>query len=154
MSTYDPLSRASRVHLAYTILEMLKKEQFQLRPNLKPGEELQFGRRIKIDGKSSNLQIVVYTTIVSDEVREIGQDAIRVALLYRASDGSTVGIGKSKRVNRTGQIADIITRILERVKHCEDISSVETCRFCSAPIAISKANKPYCAEKCWLKNKN
>lgn len=149
MSTYDPLTRASRVQLASAILEKLRNEQFLKIQNQKPGEELQLSKSIK----SSNLQVVVYTTIVGGEVREIGQDAIRVALLYRATDGSTVGIGKSKRVNRTGQIADITQRIIERIKHCEDLSSVETCRFCSAPIAISRAGKPYCAEKCWLKNK-
>lgn len=151
---YDPNNAAHRRELAVSVECLCRANGMQERPNIPAGQEKQLARRVKdAGGTVTNLQIVVYTSIVGGEVRDCGEDAIRVSLLYRCGDGSVVGVGSTKRVHRTGQISDICERIQGRIKELEaSVGEVERCRSCNAPrVKSKKTGNMYCAEKCWLK---
>ncbi len=159
-ATYDPTSPASRRALATAILECLAGMKASERPNIPSGQERQIARRIRLkDGSfSRNLQVVVYTTIVGDAVRDVGKDAIRVALLYKCKpsaehpQGRVIGIGSETRVNRVGRICDIVSRMCERWDNIEkSIDTLDCCHSCGAPRIMSKRTKNmYCADMCWL----
>lgn len=80
------------------------------------GREIVLVRRHE---KNAQLIIKVYTSISrgSTVCREAGADAIRVALVREdPKTGFKCGVGKSKRVNRTGPAADVVGRVLERAR--------------------------------------
>lgn len=159
-AVYNPVSAESRRLLASTIIARLTALGAQDRPNIPSGQERQIARRLRnADGRFSlDLQVVVYTTIVGNEVRNVGKDAIRVALLYKCKPdaqnphGRVIGVGSDTRVNRVGRICDIVDRMIERWNNVEaGAPALERCK-CGAP-RIMKRDKSamYCAEKCWLK---
>lgn len=99
-----------------------------------------------------NLRVVVYTSIVDDAVREVGEDAIRVVLLYRAeSDGQNRAIAKETRVHRTGEVDAICERVHERCRDAyqKGAGELERCPKCGAPMFQGKNKKKWCAEICW-----
>jgi len=158
-ATYDPASPVSRRALATAILSKLAEMKASERPNIPQSQEKQIARRIRLtDGSfSRNMQVVVYTTIVDDAVRDVGKDAIRVALLYKCKptaecpQGKVVGIGSETRVNRVGRICDIVDRMVQRWNSLEsNVDTIECCKDCGAPKLKSKAGKMYCADLCWL----
>lgn len=159
--TYNPASKDSRRALASALMEALAKHAFQERPNIPSSQERQIARRLRLPGGqiSKDLQVVVYTTIVGErdgwEMREVGKDAIRVAMLYKKSDGGVVGVGSTNRVNRVGLISDIVQRVMARVAEVEaKADKIERCRDCNAPRILSvRSGTMYCADKCWLNEK-
>lgn len=158
-TVYDPTSRESRRLLATAIIDRLAEMKAQDRPNIPSSQERQIARRLRMPDSSfsPNIQVVVYTTIVGNEVRDVGKDAIRVALLYKCKPtaenptGRVIGVGSDTRVNRVGKICDIVDRMIERWNNVEaGAASLERCK-CGAPRIMNKAKTSlYCAEKCWL----
>lgn len=111
--------------------------------------------RVFVKVIAERIDVAVYTSIVGDEIREVGTDAIRVTARYHEKTGPKIRtLAGSGRVNRTGQMADIIGRMNERI---DDVTkrtlSGEKCRDCGAPLFQPKdaGKKPCCAELCWTK---
>lgn len=68
--------------------------------------------------RDNQLVIKVYTSIPRGETecRQAGADAIRVALVREYPNGTSRGVGKTKRVNRTGPAEGVIERVLQRAR--------------------------------------
>ena len=146
MTTYDPLNDVSRQELASALLTMLEKAGFKEQEG-KKGEEKIFSYQV-----SDRIRILVYTTIVSDKVRNLGADAIRTTSVYTATDGKDRGLVKMTRVNRVGTIEDIVNRTLDRMREVWKVCArPEVCKKCGAPTFISSAGNKICCELCWLK---
>lgn len=101
-------------------------------------------------------EILVYSSIVGQAVRGDGEDAIRVAAVYRRRDGAVRGLFKDTRVNRTGTTEKIVERTRERMRNAyKAIKSHwkdgKLCKHCNAPLFLSKNDKWVCAETCWVK---
>lgn len=99
--------------------------------------------------------ILVYSSIVGEAVRGDGEDAIRVAAIYRRKDGQVRGLFKDTRVNRTGEIHKIVDRTKERMRGAyvavrDRLKSGLVCNYCGAPLFTAKSGKDTCAETCWL----
>lgn len=149
---YNPDNADHRRELAANIDCLCRANGMQERPNVPAHQETQMARRVRDSGGTvTNLQIVVYTSVVRGEVRDCGEDAIRVALLYRCKDGRVIGVGSTKRVHRTGEISAICERIHSRIKELEgSLGEIKRCQHCAAPMVLSSKKNLYCAEKCWL----
>jgi len=108
----------------------------------------------RVFSRPVNEQVVVkvYTTIIEDEVRRVGKDAIRVCAIYAAKDGSTRGLVKNRRVHRTGNISEIADRMHQRMRDVwKSTMSTKKCNKCGAPMFTSKKKNLVCAEACWDK---
>jgi hypothetical protein len=147
---YNPEDSDHRRVLAATLVAMLTDAGFQEEgdsPSHLFTRERMFSRRIH-----DNVRVVVYTTIVGQEARGVGRDAIRVVALYTTLEGEDRGIAKGeKRVNRTGKVSAIVDRTLLRMRDVwKAAAHAERCH-CGAPKAMSKAGNLYCLELCWKK---
>jgi len=149
---YDPNLPILREMLALSILNKLEECGFSETSNFcKEGlthfKERVFSREIPNTGISVN----VYTTVVGMEVRAEGKDAIRVCAVYTAKDGTSKGIVKSTRVNRVGNIEDIVERMYKRMRKTWGAAATgDSCYKCGAPKFTAKSGKTVCAEICWL----
>jgi hypothetical protein len=146
---YNPLSTAHRLELARHLQSMLSTAGFE--KLVGPGEEVY---RYKCIGGT---EILVYSSIVNDMVRGDGEDAIRVAAVYRCADGSVRGLFKDTRINRTGEMEKIVDRTKERMRNAYKAIKMhwaenKLCTRCHAPLFLSKGGKWVCAEACWVKN--
>lgn len=67
--------------------------------------------------RDSRLKIKIYTSIPSGSAmtRDSGKDAIRICLTLTKGDRE-IGVGKSKRVNRTGSPEDVVKRAVDRAR--------------------------------------
>ena len=108
--------------------------------------------------KRSRYMIAVYTSCNqvggAYVARSLGKDAIRVVCLYIKKDGSTVGVGKNKRVNRVGKNSEICKRMIERITKTMltiEKNEIIKCNNCGAPMFTSKKGNLVCAEVCWSK---
>jgi len=149
---YDHEDRGHREILAATMVAMLDNAGFTEEPPKDRGfytrKERMFSRPV-----GGGIRVCVYTTVVGDEVRRVGTDAIRVCAVYTASDGRDRGIARAeKRVNRTGEIVAITDRTLERMREVWGLiktkGGIERCH-CGAPKFRSKKGNHVCAELCW-----
>lgn len=94
------------------------------------------------------VQIRVYTSSVDGEIREVGQDAIRVCSVL-LSGGRERGFRKETRVNRVGEVDAIVGRVRSRVGDmASHIRSAPACS-CGAIMLESRAGNLYCADLCW-----
>jgi len=147
MNDYDPKLQILREMLALSIMGKLDDCGFSESGFDDKTREKVYSRNIP----ETNISVKVYTTIVGREVRGEGKDAIRVCATYAAKDGKSRGIVKSTRVNRTGNIEDIVQRMHVRMRETWKAASTgERCHSCGAPKFTSKANKKVCADICWL----
>ncbi len=163
MGDYDPKFSFSRQMLALSIVNKLEDSGFVLIENKKPKqnkrrrmtwqEERVYERKLK---KQDLLKVRVYTTVVGGEdqkpltVRHSGKDAIRVCGTYTTRTGVERGIVSEKRVNRTGNIEEIIERMLDRMRQTwKALQTGEVCGQCGAPKFVSRAGNKVCAEICW-----
>lgn len=150
MTAYDPESRSSRELLAVQLLSKLRECGFSLekRPNT---NEAIYSR--EVDGTNGKIRVVVYTTVVAGRVpltRPNGKDAIRVCAVYTSRDGRERGIASDTRVNRTGEIADIVDRTYGRMRAVYKAVRTHTrCDRCGSPTFTSKAGNVVCADFCW-----
>jgi hypothetical protein len=106
----------------------------------------------------ANLQVVCYTSIVGDAVREVGKDALRLVLLVERTTTPAPAkiikpIGKGEhRINRTGTIDAIVDRVIkqwDQLIAAGDEMTQHRCRDCGEPTAISKQGKRFCAALCF-----
>lgn len=153
LAAYDPDDSEQRRLLAEALSQRLEKAGFKLSPRRGGQEDVYIFDHLKAPG----FQVKVYTTIQGGRVRSKDADAIRVCLVYhdeaaRRGERQPVGISSECRVVRRGDINAIVERTLERAREAyRRVSETERCRACGAPMATSKAGKPYCAERCWLR---
>lgn len=142
---YDPTNPEHRALLGEKLVAAFIDQGYKRRET-KPGEEMSLARMLKRD-----LQVRLYTSVVAGGVRAVGEDAIRVCLVYRARDGKQRGVGSETRINRVGEVQDIVARALQRAAALESrVADLPRCRKCSAPLFTSKAGKEVCADLCWL----
>jgi hypothetical protein len=111
VSPFNPESPESRRELGAALLGTLTTKGFKLDP-IRPGTE----RVARWDqNMPSGMVVAIYTTVEGDgasaTVRGVGEDAIRVVLLYTAADGTERGLATATRVHRTGQIPAIVERL-------------------------------------------
>lgn len=146
---YNPESRTSRVHLATILLQTLQEAGFAEESNTGSStREKVFYRMVD---SNPRLRIRVFTSIVGDEVRKNGKDAIRACIVYRRKDGEDHGVGSETRVNRTGDTEDICNRMLGRMRSAwVEAHKLKLCE-CGAPKYLSRNNNLVCAEWCWKK---
>lgn len=87
--------------------------------------------------------------------RRKGKDAIRIAGLYIKKDGSTVGIIKNTRVNRTSDTSAICKRMMKRATSSflelkeYSVDKGSKCKQCGAPNFTSVKGNQVCSEFCW-----
>lgn len=122
-------------------------------------KELVFSRRVTLPTLeeqlgapcSGQMTVRVYSTIGFDgSVRTVGADSIKVAAVYVDRNGRTRGIGKDKRVHRTGTIERILERLSGRIENVLNLATQpERCPDCGAPRFKSKKGNMVCAEFCW-----
>jgi len=144
---YDPNLPILREMLALSILGKLEKCGFSEVDSDKKTKERVFTRSIK----DTNIDVRIYTSVVGQEVRGEGKDAIRVCATYNAKDGSQKGIVKATRVHRTGNIDEIVERMYQRMRETwKSASTGERCHSCNAPKFVAKSGKLVCADICWL----
>jgi hypothetical protein len=101
-------------------------------------------------------RIVVFSSIFNGAVRDLGADAIRVAVLYRRKDGKDQSLSSETRVHRTGEINKIVARTYERMRSSyvalkDRHNNAMRCHSCGAPLFTSSKGNEVCAETCWVK---
>jgi hypothetical protein len=169
MKNYDPEVTILRQMLALSIIEKLEECGFELcdpvdprptkttrwskRTGWAPTVERVYTRNITPDGR---VKVKVFSTVIegSDgspvDVRERGEDAIRVCATYRTNSGEERGLVKVTRVHRTGDIEDIVDRMYQRMRKVwKAAASGPRCSNCDAPMFTTKKGNQCCAEICW-----
>lgn len=144
---YNPRNPESQAMLASSLLYMLHGAGFTEESRPRTVERV-FSREV-----SDDLRVVVFTTINPRHgiVRGRGRDAIRVCVLRRCTDGRDRGVSRQTRVNRVGQIQDIVDRTKERMRDAwRSVRTLNRCGNCGAPKFISKKGNPVCSELCWI----
>ena len=145
--SYDPQNGTDRIILAQAILDLMVRSVFVevFRPGTK---ERVFSR--EVPGTDGRVNVLIYTSIEGNQVRECGTDAIRVCAVYSAKDGKERGIASAeKRVHRVGQIGAITDRLIERMREVwKATKTAEKCH-CGAPKFTAKSGKLCCADICW-----
>ena len=111
---YDPTFPMFREMLGLSILGKLEESGFTLEPPTSHAAEKVYSR--VVDGTDNRVKIKVFTSVVGTEARNVGYDAIKVAAIYETKAGKTRGLTKDRRVNRTGNMEDIVERMLERMR--------------------------------------
>lgn len=100
----------------------------------KQGHELVYTRRSK---HNPLLRIVVYSSVTegADTARDCGEDAIRVLLLGTVSGGKEWCLRKTKRIHRTGSVAKVLDRILDRILEAVELAKIYggPCPDCGSP---------------------
>lgn len=151
-TAYDPTSPVSRRTLAVSIHRALVTNKFKYIPRgVERGEEVVYVREV-----GDWLAVRVYSSIDwnTGKARETGKDAIRAVATYTTMDGKVRGIVKATRVHRTGNIEDIVKRMVARAKSVfEKTQSPARCSACGSPTFVSKKGNDICAELCWTKTK-
>ena len=145
---YDPKSSLSRSELQSQLIFMLKGAGFE--------EEFSEGVKERIFSRSVNpdVRVMVYTSISAKGIRGRGKDAIRVCAVRKFSDGKERGIVKNKRVNRTGEISNIVQRVLDRMRSSwKEVKKTEgrRCSKCGAHTFLSKKGNEVCGDLCWTR---
>jgi uncharacterized Zn finger protein (UPF0148 family) len=147
VADYDPKLSILREMLALSILNKLEECGFSEVDSDEKTKERVYTRPIP----NTNIDIRIYTSVVGQEVRGEGKDAIRVCATYSAKDGTQKGIVKATRVHRTGNIDEIVDRMYQRMrKTWKAASTGECCHSCGAPKFVAKSGKLVCADICWL----
>jgi len=147
---YNHENPADRVSLACQIKQALPPSLWTLenkRGELVATHTLASGRVIQV---WTSIHREVIGKSHADAVAVNGSDAIRVVALAR-KDGKLVPIlPKAVRVNRTGEMSGIVTRMQALIKQVlADIRPLGKCS-CGGMRALSKKGKPYCLELCFI----
>ena len=113
MARYNPNNKQHRKSLAKRIAKMLGASGFS-RGGSSTGEDV-FTR--PVDGVTTgSAEVRVLTSIFNGEMRRKDKDAIRVCATYTNSAGQTRGLGKTTRINRTGDTDAITGRLLDAMR--------------------------------------
>lgn len=143
---YNPDLAADRAALGKALLEAFTAKGFRT-VSSGGGRETVVGFTVK---GMERVEVRVYTTVVGGSVRALGKDAIRVVATYETREGKERGLARTSRVFRTGTIAAIVERAVERARKVYgDVRMVERCRSCGAPRFKASSGKVVCAEACW-----
>lgn len=149
--TYNPTVAADREALAQGLLKTLTTAGFveEVQP---ASHERCFSRAVERDGKPTGVRVQVWTSIVGDQVRSAGADAIRVDAVYEQRAGKTIGVYKTSRINRVGSMIDIETRMLTKMRIVyKEARDLPSCSKCGAPMFMSKRKNLVCAAFCFAK---
>jgi hypothetical protein len=126
---YDPAERKDRKQVAALLEKQLHAAGFErVVDSMLPSFCREEVFEIKVAGRTDKPEVGnfvrVYTSIVGDEVRSEGKDAIRVlafARFWKKVDGKwelrTKNLGKETRVNRTGTWGGIVNRVIGRCRN-------------------------------------
>jgi hypothetical protein len=136
---YQPTDPAHRRELAAAIITKLEQLGFAHRAG--------YREAVYVRTREPNVTVMVYTTIVQGAVRSVGEDAIRVALVYEGKPQDR-GLAKDRPVHRVGTIPAIVGRLLDRVESAQT-AELHRCRRCNGPAFLSRAEVPTCAAICW-----
>ena len=144
---YDPNNSNHRVALALDIKATLAGIGFQ--PiEVRGAQELVFARN---STRLRGVQMRIYTSIVGNEVRQVGGDSIKVCSVYTNKEGQVNGVTREQRVFRTGQLEEIAGRIKDRIgKVAGELNAAQVCG-CGAPKLLSKKGNLYCGDRCWIR---
>ena len=141
---YDHRESFHRAFLATHLREALQTAGFTPITGRHPSEEEVWSRPVE----GTKFKIKVYTSIVGNEVRMVGADAIRVVGSYE-NGGKTKGLVGNASVHRRGLVEDIKERTIQRARDTwKECKSHGNCH-CGAPLLVSKNGKKYCADICW-----
>ena len=148
---YNPSSLDDRKALGSLILSTLSQKGFSPASDSVAGETV-LDFTVTNGGLPSGFFIRIYTSVVNGIARPDGEDAIRACLVWQDPKTNLfTPISKTGRVNRTGEMSDIMERTLQRGRSLfSELPSVPRCK-CGAPKAVSKAGNLYCAARCWIK---
>lgn len=101
-------------------------------------------REIVYGKRHGDLSLRVYTSIVLGSAREVGTDAIRVAIFYRDEQKRIFKVGDGKRVHR---VEGWKKNLQNRINHWNEMASPHRCPCCSAPMfrrkVKNKTSKAY-----------
>ena len=133
MARYNPKNRGHRKSLATRIAKMLVSSGFSLDATAK-GEDV-YER--PVDGTTARVRVL--TSIINGEMRQKDKDAIRVCAVLD-TNGSTRGLVKSTRINRTGDSDAITVRLLTAMRKTYKIAQkrANDPGFLALPAAPSK----------------
>ena len=159
MNDYDPKIPLLRQMLALSIVNKLEDCGFELLTRVqKLHDRPELAERVymRTVGDDDRMQVRVYTTVIGGEngtpfeVRKEGKDAIRVCATYLTRNGKSKGITREARVNRTGNIDDIVDRMYQRMRSAYKTAHAgERCGNCGAAKFTAKSGNKVCAEICW-----
>jgi hypothetical protein len=142
---YNPDDLDSRLALTKAIISKLNHCKFTTEQNFDSPVELVYTLPVR----DTKIFINVFTSISNGLVRVKDKDAIRIAGNYSNGEISR-GLVSETRVNRVGQIDDIVERMYLRMRDCySSCNKVKRCHRCNAPTFLSKSNNLVCAEICW-----
>jgi hypothetical protein len=136
---YEPTNPTHRRELAAAIIVKLEQLGFTRRNG--------YREAVYVRTREPNVTVMVYTTIVQGAARAVGEDAIRVALVYEGKPQDR-GLAKDRPVHRVGTIDAIVGRLLDRVESAQT-AELHRCRRCNGPAFLSRAEVPTCAAICW-----
>lgn len=103
--------------------------------------EIVWGRVLRVGGTKFTIRVFSGIEAGTGESRGVGEDAIRVSLVWRNRDGAIRGVGRSKRVHR---VAGWRTNLQARI---DGIEAPPCCPVCGAPMAPRKSKAS--GEKFW-----
>ncbi len=141
---YDHQDPFHRTFLATHLREGLQTAGFTTITGRHPSEEEVWVRPVE----GTKFQIKVFTSIVGNQVRMVGADAIRVVGSYE-NDGKTKGLVGNTSVHRRGKVEDIKERTIQRARETWLKCRTNGKCKCGAPLLVSKKGNAYCADLCW-----
>ena len=158
--TYDPANQRHRHDLAVALEKRLLDAGF-----IEESPEDHVNERVFYFPVNDGIRIQVWTTIMGRRemtcVRSEGKDSIKVNAVYRTKAGHDQGIVRAHsaeekprsvtgRINRTGNIEDIVERTIVRAREVwKAARTPHRCPKCEAPTFISKSKNTVCADLCW-----
>jgi len=154
MDLYRSEDRTSREDLAAALILKMAECGFKLEPPDSVTREAVYAR--DVEGTEGRICVRVFTSVEQGRrgpvTRRAGSDAIRVCAVYKGRDGRSRGIAKAEhRVNRVGEISDIVMRTYERMREVYKAARCsEKCERCGAPKFRAKSGNMVCADLCWL----
>lgn len=148
---YNPKSPADRKLLAEKLEALFARSNF-VRVSGDTTEDVYEYAIPQIRGA----RIAVFSSVFRGEARELGADAIRIVAIYRRHDGQDKILSSETRVNRTGEVENIVGRVHERMRSTygalrDRHNNGMQCRNCGAPLFTSAKGNEVCAETCWVK---
>ena len=161
MNDYDPGIPILRQMLGLSIINKLEECGFKELPTPRAALGLsrpELAEKVYVRNVDSDdrITVKVFTSVIGGsnnvplEVRKEGKDAIRVCATYTTRNGKSRGLVKETRVNRTGNIDDIVNRMHQRMRSAyKSAKSGDKCHKCGAPKFVTKKGNTCCAEICW-----
>lgn len=148
---YDPTSAIHRKHLAQRVLALLATSGFI--EEAVTIRKAQIRERVfyRVVNEAPEIRVQVWTSIEGEEVRAVGEDAIRICAVYRNKQSEDKGILKNTRVHRVGDVDDICNRLLARMRETyKKARTPNRCKSCGAPTFTSKKKNEVCSDLCYI----